>query len=527
MNQAKNNNKTAPKNKPHQNAKINYELFLLPISFVYTIIYDFFFGLRFIFVDLLGTLYNVVATKVDKIYRKGKASTGKGNEEQSFLMQKWNNLPFNKRKNQELERVKAYFENTLINEQRLDHPATFRFKARNPKGRMETGTIISTSKQDVNAFLVNEGYDVYEIETSKQIEFFYGSSSIFATRITSKDLQFWLTQLSTYLRAGITLVDGVRILSNQLGKNKGKKRIFDSITYELVLGSSFSDALEKLGDTFPALVINMVKAAEATGELAETLEDLADYYTEIDKTKKAMISAAAYPAVITTFALGVVVFIMVYVVPKFVGIYDSVNVKLNGLTKAIVTASNFLKSYYMVLLLILAATIIAIFFMYRSVKEFRRAAQVILMHIPVIKDIIIFNELTIFTKTFASLLKNNVFITDSIDILSKITKNEIFKEIMYNTITNIAQGNKISEAFKDHWAIPEIAYFMIVTGESTGELATMMQKVSEYYQEMHRNIVGNIKSFIEPIMITSLAIIVGVIIMAVIIPMFDLYSNIS
>ena len=147
------------------------------------------------------------------------------------------------------------------------------------------------------------------------------------------------------------------------------------------------------------------------------------------------------------------------------------------------------------------------------------------MKLPVIKDIIIYNELAIFTKTFASLLRNNVFITESIDILSKITNNEIYKGILYRTINNIVKGEKISEAFKDHWAVPDVAYFMIVTGESTGELDNMMQKVSEYYQGLHRNVINNLKSFIEPIMIALLAIVVGGIIIAVVIPMFSMYDQ--
>ena len=116
------------------------------------------------------------------------------------------------------------------------------------------------------------------------------------------------------------------------------------------------------------------------------------------------------------------------------------------------------------------------------------------MKLPVNGNIIKYNEMTIFAKTFSSLLRNNVFITESIDILSKITNNEIYKEIMYNTIDNIVKGEKISVAFKDHWAVPDVAYYMIVTGESTGKLAEMMAKVSTYYQEMHRNLVGSLTS---------------------------------
>ena len=153
--------------------------------------------------------------------------------------------------------------------------------------------------------------------------------------------------------------------------------------------------------------------------------------------------------------------------------------------------------------------------------------QIFLMHLPIIKDVIIYNELTIFTKTFASLLRNNVFITDSMDILSRITNNEIYKAILYKTINNVIKGEKISEAFKDHWAVPDVAYYMIVTGESTGDLATMMQKVSEYYQLLHKNIVNNLKAFIEPVMIAFLAVIVGLIIIAVIVPMFGMYEQIQ
>lgn len=99
-------------------------------------------------------------------------------------------------------------------------------------------------------------------------------------------------------------------------------------------------------------------------------------------------------------------------------------------------------------------------------------------------------------QTFASLLRNNVNITESVDILSKITNNEIYKEIMVNTINNIAKGDKISQAFKGKWAVPDVAYYMIVTGESTGQLAEMMTRVSDYYQEQHHNLVTNLKAFI-------------------------------
>ena len=194
---------------------------------------------------------------------------------------------------------------------------------------------------------------------------------------------------------------------------------------------------------------------------------------------------------------------------------------------AVLAISDFLQNYFLMVLLVIGIFAFIFIMAYKQVKPFRVAAQSFIMKVPVIGKIIIYNELTVFTKTFASLLKNDVFITDSIEILSKITTNEIYKEIMLRTISNITKGEKISESFKNHWAIPDIAYYMIVTGENTGELPSMMAKVSDYYQEQHSTIVNSLKSLIEPALIIFLAVTVGGILIAVIMPMFSLYGSLG
>ena len=410
------------------------------------------------------------------------------------------------------------------NEEAVMYEATVKDK----DGKFSTEVYAGLSKSDVNSFLVEQGYEVYSIKTNKFINFLHGRKNLNNRQMKVKDLLFWLTQLSTYLKAGIPLTQSVKILGEQLGrKNSKRKRDFQSIVYHLTLGDDFSVALEKQGKMFPGLLINMIKAAEASGTLEETLDDMAAYYTEIDKTRKQMISAIMYPAIVSVFALGVIIFILVYVVPQFTDIYKQSGVKVTGITSFIVSLSTFLKHnwYYIILFIIAFAIIFSI--AYKKIKAFRVSVQKILMKMPIIKNLIIYNEMTIFTKTFASLLKNNVFITDSMDILVRITNNEIYKDIIYQTIDNISKGDNISESFRNHWAIPEVAYHMIVTGESTGELAQMMEKVSEYYQEQHRNLVTNLKNFIEPIMIVTLAVVVGGIILAVMVPMFGLYDTIK
>ena len=129
-----------------------------------------------------------------------------------------------------------------------------------------------------------------------------------------------------------------------------------------------------------------------------------------------------------------------------------------------------------------------------------------------------------FAKTFANLINHNVFITDSIDVLSKITDNEVYKKLIFDTAKNLTKGDSISKAFKDHWAFPNIAYQMLLTGERTGRLGPMMERVSDYYQEQHRTLINQMKALIEPVMIVTLAVIVGGILLAVIIPMYGMYD---
>lgn len=497
-------------------------------------------GIKFLTVDLFLTVYNHISRGVDNAHKTTKKIVKKPDQKGPVKEKKesilnadistlFQNAPWMKQKRKKLEAQKQLLLEELktTGAVRSNEPKVYKFTAKNSKGVIETGILNGYSKLDINTFLIQEGYEVYSIVSNELTEFLYGQNSFLAPHLSTKDLLFWLTQLSTYIKSGITLTESLKILNNQMGKKKAYKRSFQSIVYELTMGESFSKALEKQGTMFPALLINMIKAAEATGELEETLTDMANYYDEIHKTHKQMISAITYPTIIFVFALAVITFILIFIIPEFVQIYQQSDIEINGLTAFIISGSDFLKANigYIIVLILIAILILVI--SYKKIKVFRRGMQVFLMHIPVIGKVMIYNEMAVFSKTFSSLLRNNVYITESIDILSRITNNEIYKEVMYNTIDNIVRGEKISVAFKEHWAIPEVAYYMIVTGESTGQLAEMMSKVSSYYQEMHRNLVTSLKAFIEPIIIVLLAVVVGGIILAVIVPMFNLMGQIG
>ena len=411
--------------------------------------------------------------------------------------------------------------------EKSDVKLLYEYVAKNKEGKVVKGYFEAFSKVEVHSYLLSEGFEVYSIKTSKWIQFFHGSRSTNYTKIRTKDLIFFLTQLSTYIKAGIPLVEALKILSRQF-KKKSYKKIFESVVYDLTTGENFSDALLKQNVAFPRLLINMVKTAEMTGELPEVLDDMANYYTETERTRKQMITALTYPSIVFVFATAVITFIMMFVIPQFVEIYETMDAsKIPGFTLAVIAVSDFVKKYIVWILVTIVVVILILMYLYKNVKIFRTICQWIAMHIPIIGQTIIYNEVTMFTKTFSSLLAHNVFITDSMEVLNKITNNEIYKMLILDTITNLAKGEKISKAFEGHWAFPLPAYEMLVTGEKTGELAEMMGKVSEYYQDLHKESVARIKSFIEPILTVFLTTVVGIIILAVIVPMFNMYGSIQ
>lgn len=420
---------------------------------------------------------------------------------------------------EEVKKLMTKKEEEVIKEEPL---FSYRYKAKGVNGKEFSGTMEGSSIDDVKNFLINEGYEIIEINPRKT----YDVDVNIGGKFGSAELSFTLTQLSTYIKAGISLIDSVRILEKQADKPEHRK-VYQKMVYELLKGESLSVAMQKQQDKFPKLLVNMVKTSELTGDLTSVLDDMAEYYTSKEETKKTMISAMTYPVIVIIIAICVVVFILTSIVPKFVDMYSANDAKIPALTQAIMNISNFLTQHYIILILIIGGVIGTFILLFKHVQAFRKNAQIVMMHVPVLSKIIIYNEVYNFTKTFASLLNHGVFITDSMEILAKITNNEVYKELINRTIINLNKGANISDSFKGSWAFPVAAYEMIVTGESTGQLGLMMEKVANYYQTLHKNIVKQLQSLLEPMMIVFLAIIVGIILLSVMMPMFDIYSKIQ
>lgn len=398
----------------------------------------------------------------------------------------------------------------------------FKYRAIMENGKKTKGFFNAESIDDCKRFLEAQGYTKIVVEPRKK----YDIEIILDKKVKVTDLAFDLTQLSTYIKAGIPLVEGVTILAKQ-ARSAASKNAYEKLVYDLLKGYNLSTAMEKQGKAFPKLLISMIKSAEMTGDLPTILDDMSDYYEDIIQTRKAMQSAMTYPVIVLILAIGVLVFMLLELVPQFVTLYETNGASLPGITLAVIEASNFMREYYVYIILGMLIFIIAFFLCYKKIKPFRKTVQLVVMKLPGFGKIVIYNEVYNFTKTFSSLINHGVFITDSMEILSQITNNEIYKEIIAHTMSNLAKGESISNSFKGVWAFPTVAYHMLVTGENTGQLGLMMEKVSQHYQQLHKSLVDQMKSLIEPAMILVVAAIVGVILLSIVTPMFDIYSQIQ
>ena len=398
-----------------------------------------------------------------------------------------------------------------------------KYVAYDKNGKQVKGYFDAFRRMDVESFLTAQGYKILDIKAKKISK--AGDFFTFSNEMKYKDLVFFLTQLSTYIKSGIPLTESLVMIENQT-KDKKKKDLYKRIVYELNTGANFSEALARQGNVFPKLLINMLKTSELTGNLTESLDDMAAYYKTADSNRKQVISALTYPSVVLVISIAVLTFLLIFIIPKFQNIFDQLGSNLPGITLFLINMSTFLQNNVIKIVLAIFAGIIIIVMLYRHVKKFRYCVQWVAMHIPVIKDVLIDNEVVMFTKTFSSLIRHDVFITDSIEMLGKITNNEIYKDIIKEAVTNLSAGAGLSPAFENKWAFPRVAYEMLVTGEKTGRLGVMMENVANYYEEEQKNLIQRLKSLIEPVMIIVLAFIVGVILLAIFIPMFSIYSDI-
>jgi type IV pilus assembly protein PilC len=398
----------------------------------------------------------------------------------------------------------------------------FKYEGRERSGR-KRGIISASSKKEAMLRLKNQGIRVISAEEVQ--ETFLTKEITLGNPVKLQQMVVFLRQFSTLLKAGVTVVDATRILSAQTS-SKALSKVLVDVEVELKEGKSLSDAFAKHRKVFEPLFFNMLKAGEATGSLDETLERLGDHYEKQHNTRQKVIAALSYPAVVGIIAIGVVIFLLLAVVPTFVDMFAEMGGELPLITRVVLGTSGVVQSYWYILLLMVISAIFGLTFMRRK-SETKYYLDYVILKIPIFGSLIQKAVLARMTRTFSSLFSSSVPILQSMLILEKVVGNEVIARVIKQSRDSLESGGSLTEPMKDHWAIPPLVSHMISIGEETGSLDAMLSKVADFYEKEVENTTDQLKARIEPLMIVVLAGLVGTIVTAIMVPMFEMFNNVQ
>jgi len=344
-------------------------------------------------------------------------------------------------------------------------------------------------------------------------------------KLPLKDIAIFCRQFSTLLMAGIPMVTALNVIVDQFkGKLLGK--ILEDIANKVQSGSMLSRALEDKSDYFPAILINTVSTGEMSGSIDQALDKMAIYFEKEVKLRQKIINALIYPAVVILVAIGVLIIMLTFVVPTFVGIFSELNVELPATTKFIISSSNFLQKNFLILIILFIALILAY-------KAFRRTEKggvlidKIKIRIPVIGRIILGQIITRFTSTLGTMAAAGVNIVIALETTKNVMTNKFVEKKFDEVIESVQRGEGLSYPISQIGIFPKLVEVMIRTGEESGNLEYMLNKASEYYENEVENQITRLTAIFEPIMIVLLAIMVGFLLASIILPIFKLYGSIG
>ncbi|MHC8517183.1 type II secretion system F family protein [Sporosarcina sp. ITBMC105] len=400
--------------------------------------------------------------------------------------------------------------------------ARFKYEGRDAHAK-KSGVITAANKREAAMKLKSQGIRVTDL--TEQAETVLTKEIHIGKPIKRTQFIMFLRQFSTLLRAGVTIVESIRILSMQV-ESKPFQKILVSIGDDLRGGGSLSESLTKHPKAFEPLVINMVKAGELSGSVDDSLDRLAEHYEKAHRTKQKVISAMSYPIVVGIVAIGVVIFLLSFVVPMFVDLFASIGGELPWLTQFVLKASDFMLAYWYLFVLLVAGLVVG-FLLLRSNKEGKFLLDSFLLRIPIFGDLLKKSALATLTRTLSSLFTSSVPILQALSMTEKIVENEVISRVVAQSRLSLERGGSLTDPMAKHWAFPPLIPHMIAIGEQTGSLDAMLAKVADFYEKEVEAATDRLKALIEPIMIILLAGLVGTIVLSILLPMFTIFTEID
>ncbi|HHV12651.1 MAG TPA: type II secretion system F family protein [Clostridiales bacterium] len=401
--------------------------------------------------------------------------------------------------------------------------ASFDYVIIDQKGKEKKGSMEGDNVQKVTSALKAEGWIPISVKEqtllTKDINLEIGNG------IKPRDLSVFCRQITSILGAGVTVISALQMLSEQTEK-KQMQHAIKEVQSSVERGETLASSMVMPKEVFPPILVNMVEAGEASGSLETAFERMAVHFEKEAKLKSMIKQAMVYPLVICVVAIAAICVMMTVVVPNFIGMFEDMDTELPAITQLVVNISNFMVQKWW-LLLGIAILIIVGFTAFKKSAFGSEFLGRVALKLPLFGGLIIKSSSARLTRTLSTLITAGIPLLEALQITARTMDNIIVKNCLQNASEEVARGVPLSKPLQYSGIFPPLVYQMIGIGEETGNMEGMMDKVADYYDEEVEAATKALTSVLEPLVIVILALIVGVIIMAIMSPMFSLYSNIE
>src|SRR5689334_341078 len=396
----------------------------------------------------------------------------------------------------------------------------FEYTARNAaNGQIQKGQVDVKSKEEVSAYLRKNRMILVSVrEAPTKISL----GGVGKGKVKTRDIVIFTRQFATMINAGLPLVQSLSILAAQT-ENKTLQEVTRAVVHDVEAGNTLADAFSKHPKAFPDLYVNMVAAGEAGGILDTILIRLATFLEKSDALVRKVKGAMVYPAVIFSVAIIAISVLLIFVIPTFQSMFASVKLELPLPTRVVIGLSQGLIHYWWMILAAMGGSVF-LFKRYYATPPGRLQIDGLMLRAPILGDILRKSAVSRFTRTLGTLISSGVSILDGLEITAKTAGNRVISDAIMESRASIAGGDTISAPLRKSKVFPPMVISMINVGEQTGGLDEMLTKIADFYDDEVDAAVSGLMAMMEPMMIVFLGIIVGGMVVAMYLPIFDMVN---
>jgi len=400
----------------------------------------------------------------------------------------------------------------------------FKYKARNQAGLNQEVVVEASTLANATSILQQHNLVVISVIPERESDLFAGFSRAWEG-VSAKEFVIFSRQLAVMIEAKVPLISAFKSISNQT-TNPYFAKVLSAILSDIDEGKSLSDSLRRHPETFSDLYVNMVQAGEVSGNLQKSLENLADNIEKNYVLTQKVKGVLYYPAFILSAFFIVALIMLTFVIPKLMGMLKETNAQLPITTKILIATGDFMQKWWWAVLLIVILGVGGLIY-YIKTEDGKKEFDVIKFQIPIIKKVLQYVYLARFAENLSTLVKSGLPIVSALQISGKVIDNQVFENDIMEAAEKVKSGGTISEILAEKPNFPPIMVQMIKVGEETGKLDTTLTAMSKFYSREADQIVSNLSSIIEPVLIVLLGVGVGILVFSIIIPIYNIAQGIK